>query len=74
LTILLASFGTILGMFLFNRLPMHYHPVLKHDEVHRGSDDAFFIVLEARDTRFTQEGARKLLEKAGAEQIGDLEN
>ena len=74
LTILLASFGTIIGMFLLNRLPMHYHPVLKYDEVHRATDDAFYIVLDAADARFTRDGARKLLEGVGAQQIDELEN
>jgi hypothetical protein len=74
LTILLASFATIGGMLLLNRLPMHYHPVLKYDDVHRATDDAFYIVLEARDPRFTQESARKLLAEAGAQEIAELEN
>jgi Alternative complex III, ActD subunit len=74
LTILLTAFATIIGMFLVNRLPMHYHPVLKFDHVHRATDDAFFVVLEAMDPRFTQEGARRLLQAAGATEISDLEN
>ena len=74
LTILLASFGTIIGMFLLNRLPMHYHPALKSPHVHRASDDLFYIVLEARDPKFTQDGARKLLQGAGASDVSELEN
>jgi hypothetical protein len=74
LTILLAAFGTIAGIFLLNRLPMHYHPVLKYDQVHRATDDAFFVVLEAMDPKFTQDGARKLLQQAGAQTIEALEN
>lgn len=74
LTILLASFGTIIGMFLLNRLPMHYHPALKSKHVHRASDDLFYIVLEARDPKFTQDGARKLLQGAGASDVSELEN
>ncbi len=61
-------------MFLLNRLPMHYHPVLKYDQVHRATDDAFFIVLEAMDPKFTQEHARRLLQEAGATTIDELEN
>lgn len=73
MTILLASFGTIIGMFLLNRLPMHYHPALKHDEVQRASDDTFYIVVEARDAKFTVDGARHLLEGAGATAVTQLE-
>jgi len=53
LTILLSSFGTILGMFLLNRLPMHYHPVLKSVHARQATDDGFFAVLEARYEKFT---------------------
>lgn len=74
LTILLSAFGTIIGMFLLNRLPMHYHPVLKYDDVHRATDDAFYVVLEARDTKFSRDGARKLLLGAGAREINELED
>src|SRR5471030_1729531 len=30
LTILFTAFATIFGIFVTNRLPMHYHPVLKY--------------------------------------------
>jgi len=74
LTILLTAFGTIGGMFILNRLPMHYHPVLKYDHVHRATDDSFYIVLEAMDPKFTQDRARSLLQAAGAASIDELEN
>jgi hypothetical protein len=74
LTILLAAFGTIGGMFLLNKLPMHYHPVLKYDRIASAMDDAFLIIVESRDPKFTQDGARKLLHHAGAREIGELEN
>lgn len=74
LTILLASFATIFGIFFLSRLPMHYHSVLKYDEIHRATDDSFYVVLEAMDPKFTQESARKLLLGAGAKQIDELEN
>jgi hypothetical protein len=74
LTILLAAFGTIAGIFLLNGLPMHYHPVLKYDHVQRATDDSFYVVLEAMDPKFTQDGARALLEQAGAVEIDELEN
>jgi hypothetical protein len=74
LTILFAAFATIGGIFLLNRLPMHYHPVLKYDQVHRATDDAFYVVIEAMDPKFTQDSARQLLQGAGAKQIDELEN
>src|SRR5688572_31769564 len=37
LTILFTAFATIIGMFLVNGLPMHYHPVLKSPKIGRAS-------------------------------------
>jgi hypothetical protein len=73
LTILFTAFATIIGMFLVNRLPMHYHPVLKYPKIKRGLDDLFFIVIEARDPRFHAENTKALLEKIGGREITDLE-
>jgi hypothetical protein len=73
LTILICAFATIGGMFFLNRLPMHYHPVLKHDNIHRAMDDRFFIVIEARDPKFDGVRTRALLEKAGGNDIKELE-
>ena len=73
LTILFTAFATIGGMFILNRLPMHYHPVLKYDKIHRGMNDLFFIVIEARDPRFNAAATKTLLEKVGGSEITELE-
>ena len=73
LTILFTAFATIIGMFVLNGLPMHYHPVLKYDHIRRGMDDQFFIVIEARDPRFNLANTKALLEKAGGKAIAELE-
>ncbi|MCW5547820.1 MAG: DUF3341 domain-containing protein [Opitutaceae bacterium] len=73
LTILFTAFATIGGMFFLNGLPKHYHPVLKYDQIKRGMDDLFFIVIESRDPRFHATNTRTLLEKAGGTQIQELE-
>jgi hypothetical protein len=74
LTILFTAFATIIGMFVVNGLPMHYHPVLKYDHIVRGLDDTFFIVIEARDPRFNLANTKALLEKAGGKNIQELES
>lgn len=74
LTILFTAFATIIGMFLVNRLPMHYHPVLKYENIRRGMDDQFFIVIEARDPRFNLANTKALLEQAGGKAISELES
>ncbi len=73
LTILFTAFATIAGMFILNFLPQHYHPVLKSKEIVRGLDDAFYVVIEARDPRFDLARARALLTQAGAKEISELE-
>jgi len=73
LTILFTAFATIIGMFVVNGLPMHYHPVLKSDKIVRGLDDRFLIVIEARDPRFNAANTQALLEKAGGKEISTLE-
>jgi len=73
LTILFTAFATIIGMFIVNGLPMHYHPVLKYDKIPRGMNDTFFIVIEARDPRFNLANTKALLEQAGGKDIKELE-
>lgn len=73
LTILFTAFATIIGMFIVNGLPMHYHPVLKYPKIARGMDDLFFIVIETRDPRFNAANTKALLQQAGGTEIKDLE-
>ena len=73
LTILFTAFATLFGMFIVNGLPMHYHPVLKYDQIRRGMDDTFFIVIEAKDPRFNLANTKALLEMAGGKAITELE-
>ena len=73
LTILFTAFATIIGMFVLNGLPMHYHPVLKYDHIKRGMDDTFFIVIEARDPRFNLANTKALLAKVGGTEVTELE-
>jgi len=73
LTILFTAFATIIGMFVLNGLPRHYHPVLKDDVILRGLDDKFLIVIETRDPRFDAIHTRALLENIGGTGIKELE-
>ncbi len=74
LTILLAAFGAIIGMLLMNRLPMHYHPAMKHDAVDRASNDRFFIVIESSDPRFDEKTTTALLERIGGSDVTKIED
>jgi hypothetical protein len=62
LTILMAAFGTVLGMLGLNRLPRHNHPVFESERFRLASIDRFFISIEAEDPKFDVKGTRALLE------------
>lgn len=73
LTILLTAFFTIGGMFFLNRLPMHYHPVLKSELIVRGLDDKFLLFIETRDPKFDAEATKAFLSEVGGTGIAELE-
>jgi hypothetical protein len=73
LTILFTAFATIGGMFFLNKLPMHYHPVMKAPQFVRALDDRFYIVIEANDPKFNSAATRELLVKAGGKDIVEIE-
>lgn len=61
LTVLLAAFGAVIGMFALNGLPMPYHPVFNVERFALMSRDRFYLCIEAADERFELEGAKKFL-------------
>lgn len=73
LTILFTAFATIIGMFVLNRLPMHYHPVMKQPHFARAMNDQFFIVIEGRDPKFDPAVTKNLLSEIGGQDIAELE-
>ncbi len=73
LTILFTAFATISGMFFLNKLPMHYHPVMKAPQFVRAMDDRFYIVIEANDPKFNPAQTRSLLEQIGGKDIAEIE-
>jgi len=74
LTILFTAFATIIGMFLLNRLPMHYHAVMKQAHYKRATDDRFFVVIEARDPKYDPAATKALLEGVGGREVEELED
>jgi len=73
LTILFTAFATIIGMFVLNGLPMHYHPVQKAPKFTRLLDDRFHIVIEANDPKYNAATTRAFLEQIGGTDIAELE-
>jgi hypothetical protein len=75
LTILFASFGSLIGMFLLNRLPRLHHPLLKNRRFCQGAThDKFILVIETADPKFNAEETRKLLASAGSKHIEMVED
>jgi hypothetical protein len=74
LTILLGSFGSLLGMLFLNRLPRLHHPLLKHGRFKLATHDRFFVVIETADPKYSETETRKLLESAGSKHIEMVED
>lgn len=69
LTILLSAFTAVFGMLMLNGLPRFNHPLFNWDHFRKVTDDGFFIAIEARDPKFTEESVEELLERLGGKQI-----
>ncbi len=73
LTILLASFGALLGMFVMNLLPTYYHPVFNHPEFESATDDRFFVAIERNDPKFDMKATYDFLDSLGATSVRYVE-
>jgi hypothetical protein len=74
LTILLAAFGAVFGMFILNGLPMPYHPVFNVARfTEHASQDGFFLAIEADDPKFDPRATRAFLQGLGAKEVNDVE-
>jgi hypothetical protein len=69
LTVLFAAFSAFFAWQIMNRLPRWNHPMFNWERFSRVSNDGFFLAIEARDPRFTENGVCELLEQTGGEHI-----
>jgi hypothetical protein len=74
LTILFSAFTTLFGLLALMGLPRWNHPLFASKRFAKFSDDGFFVCIEARDPKFSQEGTKALLEKAGGKNIELVED
>ena len=74
LTILFSAFTTLFGLLALIGLPRWNHPLFASKRFGKFSDDGFFVCIEARDPKFSQEGTKNLLEKAGGKNIELVED
>jgi hypothetical protein len=74
LTILLAAFGGVIGLFVVTRFPQPYHPIFNVEDFQRhGSVDGFYLGIEASDPKYDLAGTRKFLENLGAILVSEIE-
>lgn len=73
MTILLASFGAVLGMLALNGLPMPYHPVFNVPRFELASRTHFFLCIESNDPKFDRERTSEFLRSLGAHEVSDVE-
>jgi hypothetical protein len=73
MTILLASFGAVLGMLALNGLPMPYHPVFNAPRFELASRTHFFLCIESKDPKFDREETSSFLRGVGASEVSDVE-
>jgi hypothetical protein len=73
-TVLLASFGAVLGMLAMNRLPQPYHPVFNVPSFELASQDSFFLCVKADDPHFSPDGTKAFLASLGAKEVTDVES
>jgi hypothetical protein len=69
LTVLFAAFSAFFAWQIMNRLPRWNHPMFNWERFSRVTNDGFFLAIEARDPRFTENGVYELLEQTGGEHI-----
>jgi len=69
LTVLFSAFATVISILVMNQLPKWYHPVFNWERFTRVTDDGFFIVIEARDPKFSESKTREMLEAIGGRHV-----
>ncbi len=74
LTILFSAFTTLFGLLALIGLPRFNHPLFASKRFGKFSDDTFFVCIEARDPKFSQEGTKAFLEKIGGKHVELVED
>ena len=74
LLVLSAAIGAFIGMIALNELPRLHHPLFKHGRFTQATRDKFFLVIGAKDPKFSEPATRKLLAEAGGSHIELVED
>jgi hypothetical protein len=62
MTILFAGVSAVLGMLALNGLPMPYHPVFNVPRFICATEDRFFLIVFASDSKYDSASTRQFLE------------
>ncbi|MFQ5631241.1 MAG: DUF3341 domain-containing protein [bacterium] len=73
MTVLLAAFGAVFGMFHLNRLPQLFHNFFYSERFAKVTNDGFFVSLEANDPKFDSKKSQAFFESIGASHIELIE-
>lgn len=74
LTILIAAFSGVIALFIATGFPQPYHPVFNVEDFQKhGSQDGFYLGIEARDPKYDPVSTRKFLENLGATLVSEIE-
>jgi hypothetical protein len=73
MTVLFSALTAVFGTFFLNKLPMFYHPVLKCPQLARATDDRFYLVIEAKDPKFSLAEVEAFLHTLEPESVIALE-
>ena len=69
LTILFSAFSTVSALLVMNKLPRWNHPMFNWERFKKATDNGFFLVIEARDPKFSETKTRQLLEQIGGSHV-----
>jgi hypothetical protein len=69
LTVLFSAFTAFFGVFVMNRLPRLHHPIFDYEPFGRVTNDAFFLIIESSDPRFSDTTTREFLQEIGGKDV-----
>ena len=73
MTVLFAALTAVFGSLVLNKLPMLYHPVVNNPALARATDDRFYLVIEAKDPKFTRSDVEAFMQSLHPDKVIELE-
>lgn len=71
-TVLLAAFAAVFGLFFACRLPRPHHALFNAEGFERATEDRFFLCIEAKDPQFDTETTRVFLESLRPDRVQEV--